>query len=175
MDRSNREGAGLFARRLHHDELCAIMGTLAGGARDASREYGLQSPGLKLDQFVAPAFAAEMVAVMRGVGRGGDGLGGAPEIHVRRVVHAGHGAARSAAFFRDELAADIVLRILRQWFGGIAALLRAVVDEAVFANVEVAGAGAALPLVLDPLGDVVLELIHFCSSWVRGWSWPLES
>src|SRR5579863_8005804 len=42
---------------------------------------------------------------------------------------------------------------------GIAALLRAVMDEAVLANVEVARAGAAAPVVFAARGDIVLKRI----------------
>src|SRR5262249_53008824 len=46
-----------------------------------------------------------------------------------------------------------------QRLAGVAALLRAVVYKAVLADVEVTGSGAALPAILAPVGDVVLEEI----------------
>src|SRR5262249_18413459 len=48
---------------------------------------------------------------------------------------------------------------LRQRFARIAALLGTVVYQAVFANVEIARAGAATPMVLAPLRNVVLEIV----------------
>ena len=43
---------------------------------------------------------------------------------------------------------------------GVAALLRAVVHQAVFADIEVARAGAAAPVVGPALGDGFLELVE---------------
>ena len=73
----------------------------------------------------------------------------APRVDHRNLMHARHGAARRAALFRDEFAANVV-PCTRQRLAGIAALLRAVVHQAVFADVEITRAGAALPLVLEP-------------------------
>src|SRR5579863_3289491 len=49
--------------------------------------------------------------------------------------------------------------ILGERNAGVAALLRAVMDEAVLANVEVARAGAAAPVVFAARGDIVLKRI----------------
>src|SRR5689334_6690395 len=81
----------------------------------------------------------------------------APEIKVRNLVHAGDSAKRSARLLRNVLAADILDGVLFQRLTGEAALLRAVVDQAVFADVQVPRSGAAFPLVGAPPGNVVLE------------------
>ena len=66
---------------------------------------------------------------------------------------------RSAGFFGYVLAADVLHCVLLQGDAGVAALLRAVVHQAILADIQVAGAGAAAPLVGPALGDVVLEAI----------------
>src|SRR2546423_33076 len=66
-------------------------------------------------------------------------------------------AVRGAGLARRELASNIVDRIRLERHGRITALLRAVVDEALFADVQVACAGAAPPLVRLPVREVVLE------------------
>src|SRR5512133_627448 len=52
------------------------------------------------------------------------GLRIAPEIHVGGLVHAGHGAARRAAFGGLVLAADVFHGVFEQRLGRVAALLR---------------------------------------------------
>src|SRR5271169_2566225 len=73
------------------------------------------------------------------------------------MMHARHGTVRSAALFGEELAANVGDRVLLHRYAGIAALLRAVVHQAVFADVEVARTCAAAPLVGPAIGNVVLE------------------
>src|SRR5438094_1566205 len=84
-------------------------------------------------------------------------LRSAPGIEDRNLVHAGDCAVRSAAFFGEIFAPDIGDRVLFQRNAGIAALLRAVMHQAVLADVQIACAGAAPPLVRTSLGNVVLE------------------
>src|SRR5579883_3390610 len=86
-------------------------------------------------------------------------LRAAPEIEVRHLVHTRHRAARGAFLHGAVFAADVVDRVFHQRLGRIAALLRTVVHQAVLADVEIAGAGAASPLVLDAVRDVVLEIV----------------
>src|ERR1051326_2225443 len=74
-------------------------------------------------------------------------------------MHARHGAVRGAGFFGEIFAAQIFARISRERDAGIAALLRAVVHEAVFADVEVARAGATAPLVRPAVGEVILKAV----------------
>ena len=80
-----------------------------------------------------------------------------PEIHRRHAVHAADRAVRRARLRRRELAADVVDGVALERHARIAALLRAVVHQAVLADVEVARAGAAAPLVRLAVGQVVLE------------------
>src|SRR6202044_120038 len=74
-------------------------------------------------------------------------------------MHAGYRTTRSAALLREKFAVALLVGILRQRNAGVAALLRAVMHQAVLADVEIARAGAASPVVLQALGDIVLELI----------------
>src|SRR5580700_7414891 len=75
-------------------------------------------------------------------------------------MHAGDSATRSAAFLREKFAVALLVGILRQRNAGVAALLRAVMHQAVLADIEIARASAATPVVLQALGDIVLELIN---------------
>ena len=74
-------------------------------------------------------------------------------------MHAGNGATRGAAFFGAEFALALLGRVFGERNAGISALLRAIMDQAVLADVEVARAGAAAPIVFAARGDVVLEAI----------------
>src|ERR1700758_1803207 len=66
---------------------------------------------------------------------------------------------RRTRFLRQVFPPDIRDRVLLQRHAWIAALLRAVVHQPVFADVEVAGPGAAAPLVWSSLCNIVLERI----------------
>src|SRR5580704_18169596 len=69
-------------------------------------------------------------------------------------------AAGRAALFGQEFAAAALGTVLRQRDAWISALLRAVVHQAILADIKVAGAGAATPIILFAGGNVVLKLIH---------------
>ena len=75
-----------------------------------------------------------------------EGLGRAPEVHVRRHVDAGNGAVGGAILLGEELAADVFSGVIEEFHAGVAALLGAVMDQAFLANVNVAAAGAAAPI-----------------------------
>src|SRR5580765_7838638 len=91
---------------------------------------------------------------------GTDGLFAAPEIEVRDVVNAGYSAVGRAALFGDVFAANVLDRVFVQRLRRIAALLRAIVHEPVLADIQVARAGAALPLVRPPIRDRILEEVQ---------------
>src|ERR1051326_2734033 len=74
-------------------------------------------------------------------------------------MDARHRAAWGAGLRGAVLAADVRYRVLGERLGRIAALLRAVVHQAVLADIEVAGAGTAAPVVLLAVRDVVLEIV----------------
>src|SRR4051812_2782048 len=74
-------------------------------------------------------------------------------------MYAGHGAVRGAGFLCDVFAADIGSGVAFQRSPRVTALLGAVMHQAVFANVEIARACAASPLIWTTLSDVVLESI----------------
>src|SRR5580704_16819043 len=86
-------------------------------------------------------------------------LRSAPGIEDRYLMHAGDGTVRSAGFLGHILAADVVDGVLLQWSSRIAALLRAVVHQAILTNVYIARAGTAAPLVGPALSDVVLKAV----------------
>ena len=75
-------------------------------------------------------------------------------------MDAAHGAVRGAGFLGQVFAADIFDRVFFERRAGVAALLRAVVHQAVLADIHVAGAGAALPVIGLALRDGVLEKIE---------------
>src|SRR5262245_28072520 len=82
-------------------------------------------------------------------------------IHVRSVVRTGDRAAWRAGLLSDKLPPDVVHRVARERRGRIPALLRAVVHQAIFADVKISGSGAATPVVLFSVRDIVLERIEF--------------
>src|SRR5438067_167890 len=84
-------------------------------------------------------------------------LGVAPVVEDGDLVRAGDGAERRAPLLCVVLALDVGLRVVLDGDAGRAALLRAVVYEPVLADVEVARAGAAAPVVRLARGEVVLE------------------
>src|SRR5439155_20841006 len=81
-----------------------------------------------------------------------------PEIHHRHAVDAADRTIRRARLPRRELAADVVDGISLERHGGEAALLRAVVDEPVLADVQIPRARAAAPVVRPAVGQVVLKV-----------------
>ena len=66
---------------------------------------------------------------------------------------------RRAALLREEFALTLLRRVFRERHAGVAALLGTIMNQSVFADVEIARAGAAAPLVFASGGDIVLELI----------------
>src|ERR1700678_4424189 len=74
-------------------------------------------------------------------------------------MHAGNGAAWGTTFFREELTLTLFVGVFQQRNARVPSLLRTIVNQSVFANVQVARAGAATPIVFEAFCDVVLELI----------------
>src|SRR5207302_5694500 len=87
-------------------------------------------------------------------------LGSAPHVYHGNLVDAGNCAVRSAGFFRPVFTPDIVGAVLLQRNRRIAALLRAVMHQAVLADVQVASPRPASPVVGPTLSDVVLKVIN---------------
>ncbi len=73
-------------------------------------------------------------------------------------MDAADGAHGRAPLLGQEFALDVVDGVRRERRAGRAALLRAVVDEALFADIQVARAGAAAPLVRLPVHELRLEV-----------------
>src|SRR6185369_14567004 len=82
----------------------------------------------------------------------------APEIEVRDVMYAAHRAVRGAGLFGEVFATDIIARIVVERFGRIASLLRAIMHQPLLADIHVARARAALPIVGLAQRDGVLEI-----------------
>src|SRR5262245_59550998 len=72
-------------------------------------------------------------------------------------MDAADGAVRRARLRRRELALDVLDGVVLQRNSRVAALLRAVVHEPLLADVEVARARAAAPVVRLAVGEVVLK------------------
>src|ERR1700733_3676984 len=87
-----------------------------------------------------------------------------PVIKHRHLVHARYRAIRRASFFGKILALHIVARIGSQRNPRISALLRAVVHQPLFTNVEISRTCAAAPLVRQSLRNVVLKSIDPCEA-----------
>ena len=87
-------------------------------------------------------------------------LRAAPVIGHRHLLHAADGARRSAGFCCPEFPPDVIERVFGQRSAGITALLGTVVDEAVFADVQVPGPRAAVPVVWPSLGEILLEPVQ---------------
>jgi hypothetical protein len=81
---------------------------------------------------------------------GGAGLRVAPVVEHGDLLRAGDGAARRARLLGVVLMFKVLAGVLLEWKGGISALLRAIVNQAVLADIELAAAGSAAPLVPQP-------------------------
>src|SRR5215475_948626 len=91
-------------------------------------------------------------------GRDDLALRGSPEVHRRHAVDAADRAVRRAPLRREELALDVFDRVGVEGHAGKTALLGAVVDQTVLADVEIPGAGAAPPLVRLAVGELLLKI-----------------
>lgn len=80
-------------------------------------------------------------------------------VDIAYLVNTADGTAGGTTFFGKKLALDVFRGVLGQRDAGKAALLAAVMDEAVFADVKVTSACAAAPLVRLAVGDGFLKVI----------------
>src|SRR5450432_210060 len=74
-------------------------------------------------------------------------------------MHAGNRATRCASLLGDKFTLALFVGVLQQRNSGITALLRTVMNQFVLANIQIARAGAATPIVFESLGYVELEFI----------------
>lgn len=86
-------------------------------------------------------------------------LRSAPAVEDGNLVHARNRAMRCTAFFGEIFAAHVIAGVGCQRHARIAALLRTIMHESVFADVEIARARAAAPFIRQALRDVVLKSI----------------
>ena len=69
-------------------------------------------------------------------------------------------AAERRAFFDDGvLLFDVLVLVVNEWDAGMAALLRAPMDESILADVEEARAGAAVPCIGKTADEIFLETV----------------
>ena len=87
-------------------------------------------------------------------------MGSAPEVNYGNLVHARNRAARGAALLRQKLALPLLIGIIFQWNARVPTLLRAIMNEAVLADIQIARTGPAPPVVLASLCNVVLEIVQ---------------
>ena len=85
---------------------------------------------------------------------------GAPVVYVADFMDTADGAVRRAAFRGEELALDVIGSVVGKRNAWVAALLAAVVHQAVLADVQVTRAGAAAPIVGFPLGNGGLKVVE---------------
>jgi hypothetical protein len=78
---------------------------------------------------------------------GGAGLRVAPVVEHSDLLRAGDGAARRARLLGAILVFKVLAGVFLEGNGGISALLRAVVNQPILADLEVAAADSAAPLV----------------------------
>src|SRR5437870_10716148 len=90
------------------------------------------------------------------------GLGSAPEVDHGDLLYAGDRAAWGAGFAGEELVLEVGRCVLVERDGGVAPLLRTVVDQPVFANVEIAAAGAGAPVVGFAQRESLLAIVGPC-------------
>ena len=93
---------------------------------------------------------------------GSDGrvLRGAPVVDVANLVYTADGAVGSAGFFGEEFALDDLGGVVGDRNARVAALLRAVADDPVLVDVEIARARSAAPVVRLAIGDGLLEAVE---------------
>src|SRR5438045_8221406 len=84
----------------------------------------------------------------------------APVVENADLVNALERARRRAPFLSLVLAIEIFHRVLVERYARIAALLRAPVDETVFADIEITRAGATTPVVRLSFSDAVLKPVQ---------------
>src|SRR5882762_1014192 len=80
-----------------------------------------------------------------------------PRIEDRNLMHARYCAMRRAGLLGIEFAPQIGNGIFFEGNPRISALLRTIMHQAIFADVQIASTRAASPLVRTALGNVVLE------------------
>jgi hypothetical protein len=122
------------------------------------RRYFCGTPGALLPSGRGRQLDQRFRSGSRG-GAGIEGLGRAPGIDGGYLVNTGHGAARGAALFCKKFAMALLVSVLHQRDARVSALLRTIMDQAVFANIEIARACAAAPVVFFPARDIVLKFI----------------
>src|SRR5437588_3558832 len=98
-----------------------------------------------------------------------------PEIHGRHPVDASDRAIGGARLRGVKLSTDIVDRVRLEGNAGRASLLRAVVDQTVLTNVQIARAGAAAPVVRLAVCQIVLEAADSRVEVLEYLPWSVDS
>ena len=111
-----------------------------------------------LFDLVQPAYGLNRLALDSAFGR--KRLRVALVVERGDLMNAGYRAVRRAGFFRQVLPAYVLERVLLDGSSRIAALLRAIVNKSVFADVEIASACAASPVVRLAICEIVLKSVY---------------
>src|SRR5262245_61249486 len=87
-------------------------------------------------------------------------LRSAPVVQHGDLLNAGNSAVFGARFFIIEFPLDILRGVIFEWNCRKTALLRAVMDKAVLADIEVSRACAAPPVMRPSIGQVILKFVE---------------
>jgi len=80
----------------------------------------------------------------------------------RNFLNTTDGTGRRAGFGSAELPTDILGRVIGKRDAGITALLRAIMDKTVLADVQVPGSRPAMPDVGPASSQILLEIVQTC-------------
>ena len=87
-------------------------------------------------------------------------LRSAPVIHHGHLLHTGNGTEFGTGLFSIELDFHVLAGVFSQRNPRISALLRAIMHQAVFADIQIACTNTPAPVVLTSVGQLVLTLIE---------------
>src|SRR4051812_31772722 len=88
------------------------------------------------------------------------------------LMNARYRAERRTALGTRRFASQIFRRVVNERNAGPAALLRAVMHQPVFADIQKAAAGAAVPVIRQPSPDVFLKMIEMRKREQSGFEAP---
>src|SRR5499433_2403677 len=121
--------------------------------------FSLGQLRLGVDYFLSGAVLIDILRKSFG-GKVKGPLGRPPVVEHRHLLDAGDGAEFRAWFFGVILMLQVFARVFFERNARKAALLRAVMDEAVFADVQITRPRAAAPVIRTAVSQVVLKLIQ---------------
>jgi len=84
----------------------------------------------------------------------------APVVQHCDLLDTGYGAELGAGFFGAKFVVQMLSRVFGKRDSRISALLRTIMNKAVFADIQITGSGSAAPVMRTPISQVILELIQ---------------